>query len=176
MDKVNARANLVAAWAAVWATKGAAGVDHVSIPQFQERLHHNLDRLHDELRSGTYVPQDIRRHWIPKPGSPEQRPLGIPTVRDRVVQTALRMVLEPIFERDFAAHSYGFRPKRGCKDALRRVVELLNAGYVHIVDVDLKSYFDTIPQDRLLALVGQKMADGRVMALIKSFLEQGVLD
>src|SRR5882724_3465391 len=101
---------------------------------------------------------------------------AVPTVRDRVVQTALRMVLDPIFERDFAAHSYGFRPKRGCKDALRRVVELLKAGYVHIVDVDLKSYFDTIPQDRLLALVGQKVADGRVMALIKSFLEQGVLD
>jgi RNA-directed DNA polymerase len=100
----------------------------------------------------------------------------VPTVRDRVVQTALRMVLEPIFERDFAAHSYGFRPKRGCKDALRRVAGLLGAGYVHIVDVDLKSYFDSIPQDRLLALVGQKVTDGRVMALIKSFLEQGVLD
>jgi len=85
-------------------------------------------------------------------------------------------VLEPIYERDFAAHSYGFRPKRGCKDALRRVAGLLKAGYVHIVDVDLKSYFDTIPQDRLLALVGQKVTDGGVMALIKSFLEQGVLD
>jgi len=86
------------------------------------------------------------------------------------------MVLEPIFERDFATHSYGFRPGRGCKDALRRVTELLEAGYVHIVDADLKSYFDTIPKDRLLALVGRKVADGRVMALIESFLEQGVLD
>ena len=104
------------------------------------------------------------------------RPLGIPTVRDRVVQTALRMVVEPIFERDFASHSYGFRPNRGCKDALRRVQELLDAGYVHIVDADLKSYFDTIPKDRLKALVGQRVTDGRILGLIESFLEQGVLD
>src|SRR6266567_1457693 len=109
-------------------------------------------------------------------GRAEKRPLGIPTVRDRVVQTALRLVLEPIFERDFATHSYGFRPGRGCKDALRRVAELLDAGYVFIVDADLKSYFDTIPKDRLLALVGRKVADGRIMTLIESFLEQGVLD
>src|SRR5215471_14894786 len=93
-----------------------------------------------------------------------------------MVQTALRMVVEPIFERDFATHSYGFRPNRGCKDALRRVQELLDAGYVHIVDADLKSYFDTIPKDRLKALVGQKVTDGRIQGLIESFLEQGVLD
>ena len=104
------------------------------------------------------------------------RPLGIPTVRDRVVQTALRMVLEPIFERDFATHSYGFRPNRGCKAALRRVQELLKAGYVVIVDADLKSYFDTIPKERLMALIGLKVEDSRVLALIESFLEQGVLD
>ena len=104
------------------------------------------------------------------------RPRGIPTVRDRVVQTALRMVLEPIFERDFATHSYGFRPNRSCKDALRRVQELLDGGYNIIVDADLKSYFDTIPKDRLLELVCQKVSDTRVLALIESFLEQGVLD
>jgi len=104
------------------------------------------------------------------------RPLGIPTVRDRVVQTALQMVLEPIFERDFAEHSYGFRPGRGCKDALRRVDELLKAGYTTIVDADLKSYFDTIPLDHQMALVGQKVSEGRVLSLIESFLKQGVLD
>ena len=92
------------------------------------------------------------------------------------LSTALRMVMEPIFERDFATHSYGFRPNRGCKDALRRVQELLNTGYVHIVDADLKSYFDTIPKDRLKALIGRKVTDGRILALITSFLEQGVLD
>jgi RNA-directed DNA polymerase len=176
IDKVCSQATLEEAFAQVEANAGAAGVDHVTVKQYAKEEDANLKRLSEELRSGRYRPQRIRRHYIPKPGSAEKRPLGIPTVRDRVVQTALRMVLEPIFERDFAAHSYGFRPQRGCKDALRRVTELLQAGYVHIVDVDLKSYFDSIPQDRLLARVGQKVADGRVMALIKSFLEQGVLD
>jgi RNA-directed DNA polymerase len=93
-----------------------------------------------------------------------------------VVQTALTMVLEPIFERDFAAQSYGFRPGKGCKDALRRVSELLAAGYIHVVDADLKSYFDTIAKDRLLALVGQKVTDGRILALVESFLDQSVLE
>src|SRR5208337_3657766 len=120
--------------------------------------------------------QQIRRHYIPKPGSKEMRPLGIPTIRDRVVQTALLNVLEPIFERDFAEHSYGFRPRRGCKDALRRVDELLKKGYTYIVDADLKSYFDTIPHDRLLALVAQKVSDGCVLSLIEGFLKQGILD
>jgi RNA-directed DNA polymerase len=143
---------------------------------FETGLDATLARLGEELRTGKYRPQAIRRHYIPKPGSQQPRPLGIPTVRDRVVQTALRLVLEPIFERDFAARSYGFRPGRGCKDALRRVDELLKAGYGFVVDADLKSYFDTIPHDRLLALVGRKVADGRIMELIGAFLRQGVLD
>src|SRR5438552_14726033 len=176
IDKVYKPRNLRAAFAQVKANQGAAGVDHQTIEMFAADLETNLSKVSQQLADGSYRPQAVRRQWIAKPGSSEKRPLGIPTVRSRVEETALRNVLEPIFERDFAAHSYGFRPKRGCKDALRRVVELLKAGYVHIVDVDLKSYFDTIPQDRLLALVGQKVADGRVMALIKSFLEQGVLD
>ncbi|HWT81392.1 MAG TPA: group II intron reverse transcriptase/maturase, partial [Candidatus Methylomirabilis sp.] len=132
--------------------------------------------LSEDLQSGRYRPQQIRRHYIPKPGSKEKRPLGIPTVRDRVVQTAVLNALEPIFERDFAEHSYGFRPGRGCKDALRRVDQLLKEGYTYVVDADLKSYFDTIPHDRLLALVAQKVSDGRVLSLIESFLKQGVLD
>jgi RNA-directed DNA polymerase len=176
MDKLHPEDTLRAAFEKVAANKGAAGVDHVTIEEFAGDLDANLRRLSEGLRSGTYRPQAIRRHYIPKPGSQEKRPLGIPTVRDRVVQTALRMVLEPIFERDFAAQSYGFRPNRGCKDALRRVDELLKAGYVHIVDADLKSYFDTIPQDRLLTLVRQKVTDGRVLALIGNFLEQSVLE
>jgi RNA-directed DNA polymerase len=176
MDKVFSRRNLEAAAQQVVGNQGAAGVDHVTVDQFSDELATNLDRLHDGLFCGTYVPQAIRRHWIPKPGSTEQRPLGIPTVRDRVVQTALHHVLEPIFERDFAAHSYGFRPGRGCKDALRRVQELLKAGYVHVVDADLKSYFDTIPQDRLMDLIRRRVADGRVLALVQAFLQQGVLD
>ena len=176
IDKVYAEPVLGAALARVAANQGAAGVDHVTIARFTSERDANLRRLSEELRSGTYRPQAIRRHYIPKPGSREKRPLGIPTVRDRVVQTALRAVLEPIFEQGFAAHSYGFRPHRGCKDALRRVDGLLKAGHVHIVDADLKSYFDTIPKDRLLAQLGRKVADGRILALVEAFLNQGVLD
>jgi RNA-directed DNA polymerase len=176
IDKVQSETTLRAAYAQVAANQGAAGVDHVSVEHFAKDKDANLRRLSEELRRGSYRPRQIRRHYIPKPGSTETRPLGIPTVRDRVGQTALRMVMEPIFERDFAAHSYGFRPNRGCKDALRRLQELLKAGHVFIVDADLKSYFDTIPKDRLMALIGQKVEDSRVLALIESFLEQGVLD
>jgi len=175
IDKVHPERILRAAFSQVAANKGAAGVDHVTVKMFDERLEENLKKLSEDLQSGHYRPQQIRRHYIPKPGSKEKRPLGIPTVRDRVVQTALLNVLEPIFERDFAEHSYGFRPGRGCKDALRRVDELLKAGYTYIVDADLKSYFDTIPHDRLLALVAQKVSDGRVLSLIESFLKQGVV-
>jgi RNA-directed DNA polymerase len=176
IDKVYSEGTLRVAFAQVEANKGAAGVDHVSVDRYERDLDANLRRLSEELRTGSYRPQSIRRHYIPKPGSQEKRPLGIPTVRDRVVQTALRMVLEPIFERDFAEHSYGFRPGRGCKDALRRVDELLAAGYGLVVDADLKSYFDTIPKKRLLAMVGQKVTDGRILALLEGFLEQSVLD
>jgi RNA-directed DNA polymerase len=175
IDKVYPEATLRAAFKDMSANQGAAGVDHVTIGQFADDLDANLDRLSGELRTGTYRPQAIRRREIPTPGSREMRPLGIPTVRDRVVQTALRMVLEPIFEKDFAAHSYGFRPGRGCKDALRRVDELLKAGAVHVVDADLKSYFDTIPHDRLLAAIGRKVSDGRIMRLLEAFLTQRIM-
>lgn len=176
MDKVYPERTLRAAFARVKANKGSSGVDHVTVEMFETGLDGRLKVLSEELGAGEYRPQAIRRHYIPKAGSKELRPLGIPTVRDRVVQTALRMVMEPIFERGFAAQSYGFRPGRGCKDALRRVDGLLKEGYVFVIDADLKSYFDTIPHDRLLALVGQKVADGRVMELVGQFLGQGILD
>ena len=176
IDKVWSLPNLASSAAKVAANKGVAGVDHVSVEQYGEHLDENLRRLHEQLRTGTYRPQAVRRAYIPKPGSTEQRPLGIPTVQDRVVQGAVRHVLEPIFEKDFAAHSYGFRPRRGCKDGLRRVVQLLKTGHRYVVDVDLKSYFDTIPHDRLLARVRQKVADGRVLALVEAFLKAGIMD
>ena len=176
IDKVYRETTLHAAFEAVSSNDGAAGVDHVSTEQYGANLDVNLARLGEALRADSYRPQAIRRHYIPKPGSQEKRPLGIPTVQDRVVQTALRMVIEPIFERDFAAQSYGFRPGRGCKDALRRVDELLKSGHIHVVDADLRSYFDTIPKDRLLALVAGKIADRRILSLVQAFLEQGVLD
>ena len=153
-----------------------AGVDHVTIDQFAKGLVPRVKRLTKTLADGRFQPHDVRRVWIDKPGTNEQRPLGIPTVRDRVVQTALRNVIEPIFERDFAEQSYGFRPGRGCKDALRRVDELIKSGYRYVVDADLKGYFDTIPHERLLELVSQKISDTKVLALIALFLKQGVLD
>src|SRR5262245_8857515 len=128
IDKVYAPGNLQRAFARVKARAGAAGVDHQTVEMFEAHLEENLDQMAELLKGGSYRPQPVKRVWIPKPGSREQRPLGIPTVRDRVVQTAMRHVLEPIFERDFAEHSYGFRPKRGAKDALRRVDNLLKAG------------------------------------------------
>ena len=177
IDKVYRKETLHSAARRVTARKNkAAGIDHVTPELFERRLMENVQQLHEELQGGTYRPRPVRRTEIPKPGSRETRPLGIPTIRDRVVQTALRDVIEPIFERDFAAHSYGFRPGRGCKDALRRVDALLKAGYVHIVDADLKSYFDTIPHDRLLELIAEKISDSRVLALIESFLKQGIMD
>jgi RNA-directed DNA polymerase len=176
IDKIHPERTLRAAFGQVAANKGSAGVDHVTTTMFGDRLDEEVRKLSKQLRNGTYRPQAIRRHYIPKPGSQEKRPLGIPTVRDRVVQTALRMVVEPIFEREFAEHSYGFRPGRGCKDALRRVDGLLKYGYTYIVDADLKSYFDTIPHDRLMTLVGQKISDGRVLNLIEAFLKQGILE
>jgi RNA-directed DNA polymerase len=160
----------------VWRNGGSAGADAQTTAHFGRRAEEELQRLHEQLRGGTYRPQPVRRAWIPKPGSKEKRPLGIPAVRDRIVQGALRHVLEPIFETEFAEHSYGFRPGRGAKDALRRVDTLLKAGHNWVVDADLKSYFDTIPHDRLLALLQERVADGRVLALVESFLRAGVLE
>ncbi len=175
MDKVYKVENLTSGFRKVEANKGSAGVDHVTVEMFGDRWIENLQHLSEQLASGQYRPQPIRRVWIPKPGTKEMRPLGIPTVRDRVVQAALRNAIEPIFEREFAAQSYGFRPGRGCKDALRRVDGLLKAGYEWIVDVDLKSYFDTIPHEQLLARIRERVADSKVLDLITAFLKQGVM-
>lgn len=176
IDKVYAERTLQAAWHHVRANGGAAGVDHVTVTMFEQDLDRHLAILATHLRDGTYRPQAIRRTWIDKPGSREQRPLGIPTVRDRIVQTALRLVLEPIFERTFAAQSYGFRPRRGCKDALRRVATLLTAGSTWVVDADLRHYFDTIPQHALTQRVREQVADGRLLALLDAFLTQPVME
>jgi RNA-directed DNA polymerase len=175
-DKVYAERNLLASLQQVARNDGAAGVDHVTVSEFERRLPESVQMLSDRLRAGTYEPQAIRRVHIPKPGTRETRPLGIPTVRDRVAQTAIVNVIEPIFERDFAEQSYGFRPNRSCRDALRRVDALLKAGYTHVVDADLKGYFDTIPHDRLMDRLREKIADGSVLRLIEQFLRAKIMD
>ena len=175
MDKVSALPTLQAAFARVKANRGAAGVDHVTVAMYEARLDAHLAALSTTLQDGTYRPQPIRRPWIPK-GPHARRPLGIPTVRDRVVQTALRLVMEPIFDVTFAPHSYGFRPRRGTKDALRRVAALLRAGYRYVVDADLQAYFDSIPHAPRRGRVASKVSDGRVLARVDAFLQQPIFE
>ena len=175
-DKVFTERNLLAALQQVAANDGAPGVDHVTAREFVRQLPDSIWELSDRIKAGTFEPQAIRRVHIPKPGSTETRPLGIPTIRDRVVQAAIVNVIEPIFERDFAEQSYGFRPGRGCRDALRRVDQLLQAGYIHVVDADLKGYFDTIPHDRLMNRLKEKVADGQVLSLIEKFLKANIME
>ncbi len=176
MDKVYSGKNLTAAWEKVKANKGAAGVDHQSIEAFQANKEKYLEELEMRLREDRYEAKPVKREWIRKPGSKEKRPLGIPVVKDRIVQTALRNVMEPIFGKTFAEHSYGFRPGRGCKDALRRVDTLLRTGRTWVVDADIRSYFDSIPHDKLMEEIKEQVADGRVLKLIEGYLKQGVMD
>jgi len=167
--------NLWSSWTKVARNDGSPGVDGITVDRYEKDVEANLDRLSEQLRAGTYQPKPIRRTHIPKSDG-TTRPLGIPTVQDRIVQGAVRHAIEPIFEREFAQHSYGFRPGKGCKDALRRVDELLKAGHRFVVDADLKGYFDTIPHDRLMEAVAKRVADGSVLRLVESFLTANVMD
>ncbi len=174
VDKVIRPTTLEIAWEQVERNKGSGGIDGVSVERFAAGAERYLAELHGDLKSGRYRPMPVKRVEIPK-GNGQTRPLGIPCVKDRIVQTALKMAIEPIFETQFREGSYGFRPGRGCKDALREVDRLLKAGYTHVVDADLKSYFDTIPRDRLMERVAEKISDGRVLDLIDGFLLQDVM-
>lgn len=176
IDKVYSIKTLRRSWELVESHCGAAGVDKQSIGMFANDAEKRLAKLQRELETGKYIPHPVKRSWIDKLGTKEQRPLGIPSVRDRIVQTALLLVLGPIFEVEFAHSSYGFRPGRSCKGALRVVDRLLKTGHVWVVDADLKSYFDTIPHDRLMAYVEERIADGRVLDLIRAYLKAGILD
>ena len=176
IDKVWGEKNLGRALEKVIENGGSAGIDRQSVRNIGRHREEEIVRLQRELREQSYRPQAVKRVWIKKPGSKEKRPLGIPAVRDRTVQGALRHVIEPIFERTFAPGSYGFRPGRGCKQALRRVEELLKSGHGWVVDADLKSYFDTIPHQRLMERVAEKIADGRVLALLEAMLKAGVME
>ena len=174
IDKVHAPVTLALAWTKVRANQGAAGVDGQSVDRFAAKADDYLSELSAGLRSGTYRPQPIQRVEIPK-GDGRMRPLGIPTVADRIVQQAVRLVIEPIFDSRFCEGSYGFRPERGCKDALREVDRLLKQGYTHVVDADLQSYFDTIPHDRLMQRIEERISDGRILDLIRGWLKAEVL-
>ena len=175
VDKVYSGRALASAWEGVKSNRGAGGVDRQTVEQFSRGEAGRLRTLSEALRTGRYQPQPVRRVYIPKPDG-RRRPMGIPTVRDRIVQTALRNVLEPIFEKEFVDGSYGFRPGRSAKDALRRVDHLLKSGYGYVVDADIQSYFDTIPHEPLMRQMATRVADGKVLALVRSFLTQGVME
>ena len=157
IDKVSRLETLGLGWAQVERNAGAAGVDRMSVERFAQARDCYLAELAGALRDGSYSPQPVRRVYIPK--GKGQRPLGIPAVKDRVVQAALKLVIEPIFEHEFEPRSFGFRQGLGCKDALREVDRHVQAGYFWVVDADLQSYFDTIPHAPLLAKVGNRIAD-----------------
>lgn len=176
IDKVYREENLRSAFKKVKRNRGSGGVDHVTVEGFEHDLDRQLAGLSEDLKTGTYEPQAARRAYIEKPGTREKRPLGIPTVRDRVCEGALRHVLEPIFEREFAENSHGFRPRCRAKQALRAVDQGLKAGKGYVVDADIKRYFDTIPWNPLLTRVAERIADGRVMGILKQMLERGVLE
>ncbi len=174
IDKVYRTATLHAAWLRVKANHGAAGVDEQSVNAFTRHADRYLAELEEALKEGRYTPQPVKRVEIPK-GPKQTRPLGIPVVKDRIVQTAVKLVIEPIFEAKFLDTSYGFRPERSAKDALREVDALLKAGYTYVVDADLKSYFDTIPHDRLRERVRERISDGRLLSIIDSWISQDIM-
>ena len=176
IDKVWKMENLQSAVGNVVRNKSKHKPDGQRCWRYAEQADWRLPALQDKLQKGEYQPQPVRRVWIPKLGSKELRPLGIPPVENRVVEMAVRQVIEPIFEQTFAEQSYGFRPGRGAKDALRRVQQLLDGGQVWIVDADVKGYFDNIPQDKLLAAVKEHVSDGAVLELLRRALKQGVME
>lgn len=174
IDKVYRPETLAAAWRKVAANAGAAGVDGQSVERFAARAQGYLVELEHTLKTAGYQPRPIKRVEIPK-GPGKTRPLGIPAVKDRIVQTAVKLVIEPIFEREFLDTSYGFRPGRSCHDALREVDRLVNTGYTHVVDADLVSYFDSIPHDRLMDRVREHISDGQLLKLLDAFVRQDIV-
>jgi group II intron reverse transcriptase/maturase len=176
VDKVYKRKNLELAWLRVRSNGGAGGVDGQSLTEFESVLDEQLDRLHQELKNDTYEPLPVRRHLIPKAGQPgKSRPLGIPTIYDRVCQQALLNRLESIFEPVFDDASFGYRKGRSTKDALRKIWKELNAGAEWIVDADLRDFFGSVDHEKLLTLVARQISDGRVLQLIERMLKAGVL-
>jgi len=175
-DKVYRKDVLNKAWAKVKANRGSAGVDAKTIESIEtEGVDKLIARIQEELRTKSYRPQAVKRVYIPKPDG-KQRLLSIPTVKDRIVQTALKMIIEPIFEADFEDCSYGFRPKRSAQQAAAEVRKYLNFGYKQVIETDIENCFGTIPHTELLNMTAKRIVDGKILWLIKLFLKAGVME
>lgn len=177
-DRVHRRDGLRRAWLEVRANQGAPGIDAITIADIEAAgVEEFLADLEASLRDGTYRPQPLRRVWIPKPGKPDKlRPLGIANVRDRVVQQALKIVIEPIFEADFLPCWYGFRPRRDAHQARQAMREAIRAGRTWVVDADIESCFDRLPHGRILDCLRERISDRRVVELIRGIRSAGILD
>ena len=175
IDKAYRSKTLEAAWLKVKANKGAAGVDKITTQMFEKQQMKYLKELEQELKTGTYIPKAVKRVYIPK-GQGKMRSLGLPSVKDRIAQQAIKMVIEPIFEKEFLDMNYGFRPKKGAQMALEEVTRLINEGYTWVVDADLQAYFDTIPHDKLMTKVKKRISDGNVIRLLELWLKQEIMD
>ncbi len=174
-DKVFSLKNLYSAFQHVKNNKGKAGLDRVSIKQFEADLDVNITNIHNELKTTIYKPSPVLRVYIPK-GRHGKRPLGIPIVRDRVIQQAFRQIIEPIFEKDFSDNSFGFRPERGCHDAIKKVEQYKQQGYRYVLDADIMAFYDTIPQKLILDRLREKIADGWLLNSITNMLKAGVME
>ena len=176
-DKVYREDILRAAWRRVRANRGAAGVDGQTIRDIEKAgVGQFLEELAAELREKRYQPNRVRRAYIPKPGKREKRPLGIPIVKDRVVQAAVKIVIEPIFEADFHPCSYGFRPKRDAHQAIEAVAKYVTYGCAQVIDADLQGCFDSIPHDKLLEVIGRRISDVQILRLIRWWLKAAVME
>lgn len=176
IDKVYKPSNLQLAWKKVKENRGAGGIDKLSIGEFDLIAESELEKLCGELKSDSYVPMPVRRVYIPKPGKQEKRPLGIPAIRDRICQQALKNRLEPIFEPAFNDCSFGYRPGRSAHDALRKIWRELAAGYQWVLDADLRDYFGSVDHEKLITMMAERVSDGRVLKLIRQMLEAGYVE
>lgn len=175
LEKILSDNNIEIAYKRVYANKGAGGVDGVTINELEEYMKEHWESIKEEIRKRKYKPQPVLRVEIPKPNG-GVRKLGIPTVIDRVIEQAITQVLTPIFEPIFSENSYGFRPNRRCEQAIIKLLEYFNGGYVWIVDIDLEKFFDNVPQDKLMSYVGRIIHDGDTESLIRKYLKAGVMN
>ncbi len=177
IDKVYHPTNLAMAWKRVKENRGAGGIDGIHVDEFEKVAEEELGALHINLKEGTYKPSPVKRVYIPKRGKPdEKRPLGIPTIRDRVCQQALKNRLEPIFERTFNDCSFGYRPRRSPHDAMKKIWREIQQGNEWIVDADLRDYFGTVDHEKMIDMVAEQVSDGRILDLVRKMLKAGYID